>query len=181
MGRNKAMLRVSGKPMIAHVVEAVRYATSRVMIISNEAEAYQFLSLPIFPDAVESCGPLAGIYTALKHAETRHCLVVACDLPFLTPSLMRFLCEHGRDCDVFAFESDTDGLEPLCAVYSRACLPIIEQQLEAGEHKVSHFFSKVNTRLVRLQPGLAFYIEHVFLNVNTPDELERARMLASPD
>lgn len=180
MGENKALVEVNGKPMIAHVVEAVESITSRVMIISNAAETYSFLNHPVFPDAVASCGPLAGIYTALQHTKTTHCLVVACDLPFLEPPLLRFLCEHGSEVDVLAFESE-DGVEPLCAVYSKACLRVVKRQIGSGQHKVSRLFSKLHTRLVSLQPGDAFYSEHAFLNVNTPDELEQARKLRHVD
>ncbi|RMF63851.1 MAG: HAMP domain-containing protein [Calditrichaeota bacterium] len=176
MGRDKALLPVDGKPMIARVLEIVRQQTQNVMVISNQPDSYAFLKVPVYPDAVESCGPLAGIYTALRHSSTQQCLVVACDLPFLSRALLQFMCENAVSYDVFAFESQS-GVEPLCAVYAKSCLPVIEAQMEKGDFKVSNFYDQVNTRIVRLEPGRLFFDEKAFFNVNTPEELARAREL----
>lgn len=134
------------------------------------------MGLPIYPDEVKSCGPLAGIYTALRHAKFQHCLVVACDLPFLSRQMIQFLCENCASYDVFAFESKS-GIEPLCAVYNKNCLPIIQKQIQTGHFKVSDFFDKVSTRMVRLDPSIAFYDAKAFFNVNTQEELAQALQL----
>ncbi|MFQ5649937.1 MAG: NTP transferase domain-containing protein [bacterium] len=180
MGQNKALLFVDGKPMIARVVDSLREQFEQIVVISNQQQEYRFLNLPVYPDAVANFGPLAGIYTALQRSQTEHCLVVACDLPFLSRQLIRFLCENCAPYDVLAFESES-GVEPLCAVYKKKCLPVIKAQIELGEHKVSQFYDKVRTRIVRMEPGLVFYSRHAFLNVNTPDELARAQKLLRPD
>ena len=174
MGQNKALLRVAGKALIEHVVDAVRHQVEELMVISNQPEAFAFLNLPIYRDAVTSCGPLAGIYTALKHARAERCLVVACDLPFLSAGLIQFLRENAGPEDVLVFESES-GVQPLCASYRRTCLPLIERQIAAGAYKVADFLEQVKTRRVRLDAKLAFYDDHLFFNVNTPEELERAR------
>lgn len=176
MGRNKALLEFGSKKMIEHVVQSVAPFTQNTMIICNTPEQFDFLNLPIFPDAVESCGPLAGIYTALQQSQYKHCLVVACDLPFLSSQLIKFLCEKCTPYDIFAFESEF-GVEPLCAVYRKSCLPLIETQIEKKQYKVADLFSKVQTRIVRLKPNLAFYDQYAFFNVNTPDELMQAQKL----
>ncbi len=176
MGQNKALAEVNGRPMVAHVADTVKNVARNTIISSNEPEAFDFLGLPVFVDAIESCGPLAGIYTALKHAETRHCLVVACDLPFLTQPLLRFLCENCLDHDILAFDSGK-GVEPLCAVYSKACLPVIAEQVQKGNRRVQDLFSQVKTRIVQMEAGLFSDSANAFLNVNTPEELSRARKI----
>jgi molybdenum cofactor guanylyltransferase len=174
MGRDKALLQIGDKTMIEHVAEMVQSQAPEVMIVSNKQETYRFLGLPVYPDAVHGCGPLGGIYTALLYSKHRHCLVVACDLPFLNLPLLRFLCENCRPHDVLVFESET-GVEPLCAVYSKNCLPAIEKHMKAGKYKVSDFYETVSTRVVKLKPELAFYDGSTFLNVNTPEDLAEAR------
>ena len=176
MSENKALLQFDGKPMIERVVESVHSHVKAVMVISNHLNSYDFLNLPVYPDAITSCGPLAGIFTALQHSTSPHCLVVACDLPFLSHQLIQFLCENCAPYDVFAFESES-GIEPLCAVYSKACLPLIETQIQNGKYKVSDFYDQVKTRVVRLEPSLISYDKRAFLNVNTPKELKQAQNL----
>lgn len=174
MGQDKALIAIEGKPMIQHVVETIQSCIQDIVIISNRPDRLTFLNRPVYPDSIESCGPLAGIYTALKHVDTKHCLVVACDLPFVTRPLIQFLCENASRYDVFAFESDT-GVEPLCAVYSKNCLPVIETQIRSGNFKVTDFFARVETRIVHLSPELLFYDSNTFFNVNTRKELQKAR------
>ncbi len=176
MGRNKALVEVDGKPMIAHVADTIGKHIDNIVVIGSPSEDYNFLQLPVVADAVESCGPLAGIFTAVQQTSAQYCLVVACDLPFLSEALVKFLSENCRGYDILAFESDS-GVEPLCAIYSKKCLPAIEAQLKNKRHKVSALFDLVNTRIVRMEPGLAFYDRRAFLNVNTPGELSEARSL----
>lgn len=176
MGQNKALIRIGGKAMIQRVTDTVQSQAQDVMIISNQTSAYAFLDLPVHPDAVKNRGPLGGIYTALLHAKHEHCLVLACDLPFVTPQLLQFLYENSTQNDVLVFESET-GLEPLCAVYSKRCLEIIRQQIDAGQLSVFKLYDKVNTRIVRLNPEQVFYEPTLFMNVNTKQELQRAQAI----
>ncbi|MFQ5753503.1 MAG: NTP transferase domain-containing protein, partial [bacterium] len=176
MGKDKALLTFDGKAMIKHVIETVLSRVNDVMIISNQPEFYASLGLPVYPDEIQSCGPLAGIYTALRHSTSRHCLVVACDLPFISKSMIQFLCENCAAYDVLVFESES-GLEPLCAVYSKNCLPIIQEQIKNHRYRVSDFYEKVNTHIVRLNPELVFYDSKAFMNINTREELQQAHEL----
>ncbi len=162
--------------MIKRAVDTVLMLVSDVMLIGNQSEVYAGLGLPVHADAVERCGPLGGIYTALLHAKFQQCLVLACDLPFLSGSLLQFLCENCAACDVLVFESDS-GLEPLCAVYSKRCLSVIQENIKNKYYKVSDFHEKVNTHIVRLNPDQPFYDSKAFININTKDDLRQARKL----
>jgi molybdopterin-guanine dinucleotide biosynthesis protein A len=179
MGTDKALLPVGGQSMIKHVVETVRVKVREVNIISNEPQKYAFLNLPIYKDAVQKRSPLVGIYTALLHSRQQRCLTIACDLPFLSAELIQFLCENCDSYDVLAFESDS-GIEPLCAVYSKNCLPVIEKQIHSDNFKITNFYHNVLTRIVPLGPGMSFYDSKVFFNVNTREELKQARNLCKP-
>ncbi len=176
MGQNKALVEFDGKKMIEYVLESLQACTQEIMIISNSPEKFRFLKRPLYEDIVESVGPLAGIYTALTKSRQEYCLVVACDLPFLSSQLIKFLCEKCTPYDIFAFESEI-GVEPLCAVYRKSCLPVIETQIKKRQFKVSDIFGKLRTQIMRLEPGLTPYGKDPFFNVNTPSELARAARL----
>jgi molybdopterin-guanine dinucleotide biosynthesis protein A len=173
MGTNKALLELNGKKVIEHVVAAVQRVADEVLLITNTPEEFAFLKLPMFRDEVAGIGPLGGIYSALRKCTTSHCLIVACDLPFLSEPLLRFLSENAGNDEVFAIDS-SNGVEPLCAVYSKACLPAIEKQMAQQQYKVADLLAKVQARVVRFDASYSFYSPHLFYNVNTPEEWRRA-------
>jgi molybdenum cofactor guanylyltransferase len=178
MGTNKALLELNGKKVIEHVVAAVQRVADEVLLITNTPEEFAFLKLPMFRDEIQGIGPLGGIYSALRKCTTSHCLIVACDLPFLSEPLLRFLSENAGSDEVFAIDSG-NGVEPLCAVYSKACLPAIEKQMAQQQYKVADLLAKVQARVVRFDASYSFYSPQLFYNVNTPEELRQAGELIS--
>jgi molybdopterin-guanine dinucleotide biosynthesis protein A len=127
----------------------------------------------MFRDEIQGIGPLGGIYTALQKCSAPQCLIVACDLPFLSEPLLRFLSENAGEAEVFAIDSG-NGVEPLCAVYSKACLPAIEKQMAQKQYKVADLLAKVQARVVRFDASYSFYSSQLFYNINTPEEWRRA-------
>lgn len=107
-------------------------------------------------------------------------MVAACDLPFITSELVDYLCEHGANRDVFVLESEK-GVEPLCAVYAKSCLPVIKKHLEGNRLKVSDFYAEVDAEIVRLDAALPFYQPNLLANVNTPGELRKAETVKGKD
>ncbi|MDD4953255.1 MAG: NTP transferase domain-containing protein, partial [Desulfovibrionaceae bacterium] len=107
--------------------------------------------------------------------------VAACDSPFLSPALIQALLQKtSPDLDVVAPLLDNGHLHALCAVYSKRCLPRIEEQIEQRDFKIVRFFPKVKVLAVpaavlrRADPELLS-----FENVNTPEDLARAEARAA--
>ena len=120
---------------------------------------------------------LGGIYTGLVNADTLHSLVVGCDMPFLNRALLQHLIGLAPGFDVVV--PRTSGLtEPLHAVYSKRCLVSIEQLLNQGGLAISRLFSLIKTRYVDENEIARFDPDHLsFFNVNTQDDLAKARLL----
>ncbi|MCL6450356.1 MAG: molybdenum cofactor guanylyltransferase [Acetobacteraceae bacterium] len=127
-------------------------------------------------------GPLGGIHAGLKAAPSARCMVLACDLPFVSRSLLAFLLDRA---EALADNADVvvprPGVfhEPLCAVYSRSCLPAIEAELVRAERpRVISFYPRVRVAEVGAPELQACGdIGLMFFNLNTPADLERARAL----
>jgi molybdopterin-guanine dinucleotide biosynthesis protein A len=124
----------------------------------------------VFPEK----GALGGIYSAVYYASAPYCFVVACDMPFLQATVIRYLVEHITDHDVVI--PDVYGeMQPLHAIYSKACLAPIRQRLDANRLKVVGFFPDVQVRIVTADeillcdPAL-----RTFQNLNTPEEFQAA-------
>jgi molybdopterin-guanine dinucleotide biosynthesis protein A len=177
-GRPKALLQLGGRSIIERVVTAVREAVDDLLIVTNTPDLYRFLGLPMVADVFAEGGSLGGIYSGLQAAPGDAAFTVACDMPFLHPQVVRLVVERAPLADV-VIPRVGDQLETLHASYGKACLPHMEACLRAGRLRIVGFFPAVSVleipeAEVRRWADPAV----VFMNVNTPEELERARALA---
>ncbi len=138
MGSNKALLDFEGRPLVARAA-AVVAATGIAVTVVGRPELYAPLGLQAVPDEEPGLGPLGGIATALAHSHRPWNLIVAVDLPFLTPEWLAALVDRAiasKSARAILPRSER-GLEPLCAVYHRDCLPGIRSALARGVRKVT--------------------------------------------
>ena len=155
-----------------------------VEVVVAVSDAGRAAALPLAPehriavDRFAGAGALGGICTGLEAASAGWALVVACDLPFISPPLLWHLA--GRRDGVDAVVPVTGGRpEPTHALYSRRCLPAIRSRLAAGRLKAAGFLEDVAVRyldeaeLRRHDPQLLS-----FFNINYPRDLAQARALA---
>jgi molybdopterin-guanine dinucleotide biosynthesis protein A len=178
-GRPKALLELGGRRIIERVLDAVAPVVDDVLIVTNTPELYGFLGVPMVADAWPEHGSLGGIFTGLAAASGEAVFTVACDMPFLHREVARLVVARAGEGDV-VIPRVGDTLETMHALYAKACLPHIETRLRAGRLKIVGFFEDV--RVVEI--GEADVSRHrapeaVFMNVNTPEELARARALVA--
>jgi molybdenum cofactor guanylyltransferase len=174
LGQDKALLPLpDGRSLIAHVVARLAPLVSEVVVVATDGERLGPLPARLVPDAFPDGGALGGIYAGLAAAREEHAIVVACDMPLLSRPLLRYLLAPPRDFDVLLPRLADDQVEPLHAVYAKACLEPIRRQLAAGRRRIISFLGDVRVRYVeeaelrRLDPEL-----RSFFNVNTPADLE---------
>jgi molybdopterin-guanine dinucleotide biosynthesis protein A len=178
-GEPKALLEVGGRRIIERVLAAVAPAVDDVLIVTNTPDLYTFLGLPMIPDAYPDHGSLGGIFSGLAAAKGDAVFTVACDMPFLHPEVARLVVGRAGEADV-VIPRVGDMLETMHASYAKTCLPAMEARLREGRFKIIGFFPDV--RVVEIAE--ADVARHrapdvLFMNVNTPDELARARTLAA--
>src|SRR5712692_9632320 len=126
MGRDKALLPYRGTTLLEHIASVVRQAAGTATII-GDPDRYRDLRHPVYPDQVPQCGPIGGIYTALRVTASDWNLVVACDMPMLSAPVLRRLIDHSSQSASNCIVGVGPGGEPhpLCAVYHRRCLPLL--------------------------------------------------------
>jgi molybdopterin-guanine dinucleotide biosynthesis protein A len=179
-GEPKALLEVGGRRIIDRVVAALRQVTDDLLVVTNTPELYASLGLPMVPDLWTDGGALGGIHTGLRAAGAPAVLNVACDMPFVSGPVARAVAARAPEADV-VIPLVGGRYETMHACYAKACLEPMERALRAGRLKVIGFFPEVRVQTIdeaeirRLAPVDP---EHLFLNVNTPAELARARALA---
>lgn len=177
-GHPKALIELGGRRIVERVLAALAPAVDEILIVTNTPELYAFLGLPMVGDVYPDRGSLGGIYSGLRSA-AETALTVACDMPFLHPEVVRLVASRAGEGDV-VIPRVGNQLETMHAAYGTACLPHIEKRLLAGQLRIVDFFADVRVVEIAEADVARFRDPAVaFMNVNTPDELERARGLAA--
>ena len=178
LGRDKALEPIDGQPLIQRVIERVALVSAEVVVVV--ADQLQGQRIPLRGghrlgiDRYSGKGPLGGIFSGLTEAQHQWAVVVACDMPFLNLPLLRYmlsLCQ-GHDAVVPVLAGRP---EPTHAVYSKSCIPYIEQRLLSNDLKISGFFDQVWVRYLTEKDILPFDPEYLsFFNANTPGDMDKA-------
>ena len=180
-GLPKGLERVGHARIIDRVRAALDPVVDDLLMIANDARASEWMpDVRVAGDILRDVGSIAGIHAALVHAQSS-VLVVAWDMPFVTADLLRGIRDAGYGADAAVPESDSRrGLEPLCAYYSPPCITAIQGRIAAGDRRVNAFYDDVH--MVRVPADVVATFgdpAFLFMNVNTPDERERAEAHAT--
>jgi molybdopterin-guanine dinucleotide biosynthesis protein A len=170
-GTRKATLTIGGHRIIDRQLDVLRRVADPVFAVSSQT-APADADIHVVRDRYPDHGALGGIFTAIAESPHDRTVVVACDMPFLNAPLLAYM--SGLDGDL-VIPRTARGLEPLCAVYSKACLEPIRSRLERGELEASVLPGQV--KVVEVGPEvLAAYDPDglMCINVNTPHDYERA-------
>jgi molybdopterin-guanine dinucleotide biosynthesis protein A len=182
LGQSKALQSIGGKSLIQWVVDHLTILSAEIIIATAHGEAIPCSStvkIKTVADIYPGKGPLGGIYSGLTASSSLRAIVVGCDTPFLSVSLLEYMTQTLADSDV-VLPRIGEMVEPLCAVYSKNCLAPIQELLEQDERRISKLFSMVKVKYVEEDELNRFDPRHLsFFNINSQDDLDRARKLAA--
>ncbi len=164
MGQDKALLKIGGETLLERAAKNALTVANRVYVVGRNApENWTFSQVEFLPDDTPQQGPLGGLQTILKREQT--VLALACDLPKMTSEGLRWLLEKPISKRGLIVENDGQW-EPLFSLYTVECLPLIEENIQAGRHSMHALIKRGNFDFVRAPPE----IREQLLNVNTPEE-----------
>jgi molybdopterin-guanine dinucleotide biosynthesis protein A len=177
MRRDKALLPWGPTDLLGHALARLLALTDDVRILCGPHVRYADRGVPVEPDLLDDAGPLVGVLMGLQRAEGRTGLFLGVDLPFVPVALLARLAELVGDFDA-AVPVPARGPQPLCAAYGRGCLEAVRRRVGAGELKMTAFWPDVRVREVGPGEVAAFGDpDLLFLNVNAPEDYERALAL----
>ena len=184
LGKDKLQEVVGGRPLLQRVIDSLSQISERILVVTAQGQRLPAIQakqskVASVPDIYPGRGALGGIYTGLTAAKSQYGLVVAADMPFLNPDLLQHLVTVAPGFDVVMPRIDGE-IEPLHAVYSRDCLPAIQEQIERNQLQIRIFLERVRVRYVELAEVDMFDPRHMsFFNVNTPEDLTKAQEIAA--
>ncbi|MEW6544913.1 MAG: molybdenum cofactor guanylyltransferase [Nitrospirota bacterium] len=180
MGEDKRFLTLAGQTLLERALSVLEGLFTEVLVVVGQPEPrLAGLRHPVVADLIPGCATLGGLYTGLSEASHQRIFAAACDMPFLNPAVIRLMAQLDRTSDVVMARL-ANGLQPMHAFYSKACLPYLREMLNVGNLTVQDLCRQpaLSVRLLseeelrQADPQLLS-----FMNVNAPADLEFARKL----
>jgi molybdopterin-guanine dinucleotide biosynthesis protein A len=174
MGSDKSLLVLEGLTMIERLANALGEMGATVTVVGREVHESDLRSVR---DLYPEWGALGGVHAALSACETQWALIVACDMPHVTPELFARLAAQRDDFEAVAPIQPDGRPQPLCAFYRKEpCLKKAKNLIESGERRPVTLLQSVRTRWVsfaelRDLPAA----DLLFENMNTPEDYLRAQ------
>jgi molybdopterin-guanine dinucleotide biosynthesis protein A len=179
-GTDKALARLGGETMLARMCRVLREATDQVKVVASSPN-YAGGEAEIVADRWPGEGPLGGIMTALEDARAKaptakHCLIVSCDMPFLTAAWLQYLCVCAASGPPrIVVPRSEQGLEPLCACWPLDSAETLRKLFDGGVRKVTEVFKHTETEILDAAHWKRFdSAGRLFWNMNTPQDYEDA-------
>jgi molybdenum cofactor guanylyltransferase len=176
MGTNKALLTIEGKTVIERIVDQLDQIVDEIIVVTNHFHDYEFLQLPMAEDKRKGMGPLAGIEAGLNASTTERNLVVACDMPFISIDLGKYLLTL-LDQYQAAVPENSGQLHPLFAAYRKDVLEAVSKSLNENQLRIRQLLQTIHVKIIKseLLDSLAISTEEIyFFNMNHPNEYHEA-------
>ncbi len=177
-GENKAFIEIGGRRIMDAVYDVFVDVFEEVLIISNRPDDYLEWDALIAADIFAARSSLTGIHAGLFYAKNPFVFVMACDTPFIRKEVIQTVLDRVEPGVSVVIPRTAKGMEPLCAVYSKTMLPVMERRLRQKKFKIQRMFNKLRVKTVsesvlrKVDPELIS-----FFNINTPEDFESARKM----
>ena len=179
MGEDKRHLVVGEQTLLERGLAVLHSIFQEVLVVIAQDSPPLGVNARVVRDLVPDCGSLGGLYSGLMQATTPWVFVVACDMPFLNQAAIAQFTSRRTTADIVMAKLDA-RLQPMHAIYSKQCLPVLEQMIRARQLKIQEMVSQSSLRIRYVTEADLLTIDpsgRSFYNVNTLADLEAARSL----
>jgi molybdenum cofactor guanylyltransferase len=161
MGRDKATLKWGPASLLDHMVQLLSTVADPVRVVGRDE----------LPDRIPAKGPLGGILTALEISKQDNNLVLAVDLPLLTPAFLEMFHSRFRTSSQPLIACRIGDAFPLCLGIRRYLVDNVARQIEAGSFAVQEFIRESDPEILEESELQALGFDHsIFRNMNTPED-----------
>lgn len=174
MGQDKALLDWQGKPLWQVQLEKLRALQPARLLVAcrkeqglHEGPAKDLTAEWLFDSPEHGSGPMLPILHALRQT-SMPLLVLAVDMPDMTPAFLNGLLSH--QCDKALFCQTTHGIEPLAGIYTPALQPLLEAAAMASRFSLRRFIENAVHQELAIVLPLSPADQLLFHNANTPGE-----------
>ena len=174
-GNDKAKLMFDGETFFDRIKNSLS-DFGEVKISVDQSIRFPDNQTEIIIDPFPDCGAISGLYAALDNTCYDWVFVIANDMPLAEKNLINFLCSFvNEEYDAIIPVTRDGRLHPLCALYHKRTLPLVKQQIEAGNYRVMDAIKLMKVKEVYLRE--TEYADEVLMNINTPEDYKRLKEL----
>ena len=168
-GVDKGLIPLNGRPMVEWTISALRPQVATIAINANRnSERYCEFGYPVIADHEGGfLGPLAGMASGMRAAQTTQILTVPCDSPLIVADLAERLWQaHLRNGAEVCVAHDGDRLQPVFSLLNTSLLGSLEAYLGGGGRKIDRWYADQTMELADFSD-----CRDNFLNVNEPADV----------
>jgi len=178
MGTDKAQLIIDEESLIQRAVTTLTQVSPSVTIVGRSSDDPR---AKVAPDVYANWGALGGVHAALTACESDWAFVMACDLPFITEELIRYLAAERTNHEAVVVIQSDQRPQPLSAFYRvHPCLDIATELIDSGHRRPLNLLERVNTRWIPFtEIAHLKNSQNFFLNINTPEDYYEATQKAA--
>ena len=168
--QDKGLVEYHNKAMVSYAVDAMKQVATSVLINANRnISAYQRYGCEVISDQTDSFdGPLAGVLSAISHANTELLCVMPCDSPLIKAEHLKKLLTDLADKNAdIAVAFDGERMHPVFLALKTSLQNSLQQYLQQGDRKIDLWLQQHH--LIKVDFSQC---PEVFLNINTLSELE---------
>ncbi|MCR9251302.1 MAG: NTP transferase domain-containing protein [bacterium] len=173
LGRAKHLIDFHGLPQYKYLCDQLETLGIEYYISCNSDQSNDLMGLPTIEDKYPEIGPKGGILSAFETYPESAWLVLACDLPFVNISNIKFLLDQRNPKNlVTTYRVSPKFLETTFTIYEKETYSLFLESYDQGDYSLQSIMksSKDINALEPLNLGDLF-------NVNSPQDLEQARNL----
>ena len=168
MGSPKQLLKRAGITFAEHLARTLEPYVTAVSFLGSGTLPSALQHYENLHDAPEIQGPMSGILSALRHHKSTW-LIVACDLPLLSPFSIEWLLGQRRPEAHILIPRNSQGfLQPHFSLFESESLHPIEDALKRGVYAPK---SLANLTCAE-SPSLPVEVEAELININVPSDLQ---------
>ncbi|PIP40758.1 MAG: molybdenum cofactor guanylyltransferase [Desulfobacterales bacterium CG23_combo_of_CG06-09_8_20_14_all_51_8] len=175
-GMNKAFMRFGSHRVIDSIFDVFSSVFEEIILVTHQPEDYLEWNATLVTDVYPVRSSLTGIHAGLFYSRTPFAFVTACDMPFLKKKIVETVVSRIEPGVAVVIPETAGGLEPLCAAYSRDCLPLMARRIQAKKFQIKKIFQKLRVKKIpeavlrQDDPELIS-----FLNINTDQDYSKAK------
>ena len=180
MGVNKSFLKLGERYVIEIISSLMKELFNRVILITNETHLYEFLKIELLEDICKGKGPLGGIHSGLVHSKSENNFIISCDIPLISKETIEFIMDYPSEkCIKVPY---ADGfIQQLCGVYSKSCLPLIDEIFNEENNQkkcmVLKLVDRAESEIINIENEIKGYDTNMFLNMNDMVQYKEVKRL----
>jgi len=171
MQTDKGLVKVLGKHLIQYTIENLSPLCDEIIISSN-SDGYDKFGYKVVKDEMKNIGPVGGLYSCLKESSNDVNIILSCDTPLVSKEILECLLSNYKgDVATVPWYKD-DHYEPLCAIYTKGFLEVLNQAIKNKNHKLPLIYTTTDIRKIQVEEHTDCFTKQAFLNVNSMEDVD---------